>query len=109
MLAPVHYQLPDMTAQDKAAPLETAVNFVHATVSDPENNVIHHEVLKSSEGSFPQSLPASVWSWWSISGRHSSGFSGVATVYHFFQKEYKRNHYKTFKDCEQGNFSTFDS
>eukprot|EP00667_Euglena_gracilis_P020336 EG_transcript_21996 len=50
--AHVHYQLPDMTAQDKAAPLETAVNFVHATVSDPENNVIHHEVLKSSEGSF---------------------------------------------------------
>jgi len=50
--AHVHYQLPDLTPADKVASLDSAVNFVKVSVSDPENNVIHHEALRSREGSF---------------------------------------------------------
>jgi hypothetical protein len=50
--AHVHYQIPSLNHKDAVASLDAIANFVEATVSDPENNIIHHEVIKDEEGSF---------------------------------------------------------
>lgn len=47
--AHVHYQIPDLAGAGKD---KTDTHFVTATVSDPENNIIHSEVIKAADGSF---------------------------------------------------------